>query len=162
LSREATTSEDLVVERRVKASAADVFRFFSDRDRWMRWQGVDAEIDLRPGGVFRVNVTGDGFASGRFTEVVENRRVVFTWGWEGENSALPPGSSTVAIDLLEEGGGTLIRLTHSGLPPETIEVHRIGWENYGGRLAAVSEDRDPGPDPMISRATAEGEGNGGT
>jgi uncharacterized protein YndB with AHSA1/START domain len=148
MSHEVESERDLVVERRVAVAPGTVFRYFTDRERWMRWQGVDADIDLRPGGAFRVNVTGDGYASGRFTEVIENRRVVFTWGWERDDSPLPPGSSTVAIDLLEEDGGTLIRLTHSGLPPEMVEVHRMGWENYTDRLTAVAEDRDPGPDRM--------------
>jgi uncharacterized protein YndB with AHSA1/START domain len=32
-------------------------------------------------------------------EVVENQRVVFTWGWE-RGPAVPPGSTTVAIELV--------------------------------------------------------------
>jgi uncharacterized protein YndB with AHSA1/START domain len=103
---------------------------------------------LEPGGTFRVNVTGDGFASGRFVEVVENRRVVFTWGWERPDSPVPPGSSTVAIDLQPERDGTRIRLTHSGLPPDARDQHRGGWENYVTRLGAVAEGLVPGDDPM--------------
>jgi uncharacterized protein YndB with AHSA1/START domain len=80
MSHEVESQRDLVVERRVAVAPETVFRYFTDRERWMRWQGVDADIDLRPGGAFRVNVTGDGYASGRFTEVIENRRVVFTCG----------------------------------------------------------------------------------
>jgi hypothetical protein len=95
--------------------------------------------------LWRVNVTGEGFASGRVVEVVENQRVVFTWGWE-QGPPVPPGSTTVAIDLVPDNGGTLIRLTHSGLPPDEIEIHRYGWEHYVTRLAAVCEGRDPGSD----------------
>lgn len=135
---------DLVVERRVAVSPEKVFTFFADARKWMEWQGVDAEIDLVPGGVWRVNVTGDGFASGRVVEVVENRKVVFTWGWE-EGPPVEPGSTTVTIELVPEGAGTLIRLTHSGLPPDLVEVHRHGWEHYASRLASVSRGRDPGP-----------------
>ena len=91
-----------------------------------------------------MNVTGDGFASGRLVEIVENERVVFTWGWE-QGPPVPPGSTTVAIELIPDGDGTVIRLTHSALPPDQIEIHRYGWEQYVPRLAAVSEGRDPGP-----------------
>jgi uncharacterized protein YndB with AHSA1/START domain len=140
--------EEVVVERRVSAVPGAVFRFFADRDRWLRWQGVDAEIDLRPGGVFRVNVVGDGYASGRFVEVVQDRRVVFTWGWEAADSPVPTGSSTVTIELLPTAEGTLIRLTHRGLPLEALESHRTGWTNYAGRLATVVEGREAGPDPL--------------
>jgi uncharacterized protein YndB with AHSA1/START domain len=132
----------------VKARPEDVFNYFADPVRWMLWQGVDGEIELQPGGIFRVNVTGDGFASGRFLQVVENRRVVFTWGWEAHGSAVPPGASTVEIDLQADGDETIIRLRHSGLPPEQIEPHLQGWNHYIDRLAVVSQGGDPGPDPM--------------
>jgi uncharacterized protein YndB with AHSA1/START domain len=141
-------STPLVVERRVSVPPPVVFAYFADADKWMAWQGTEAEIDLEPGGRWRVNVTGDGFASGRLVEVVENQRIVFTWGWERKGSPVPPGSSTVAIDLFSEGDGTLIRLTHSDLPPEEIEIHRLGWEHYTARLGAVAGGSDPGPNSM--------------
>ena len=140
--------DELVVERRVSVPPDQVFVYFTDAERWLRWQGTDAEVELRPGGVWRVNVTGDGYASGRIVEVVDNQRIVFTWGWERDDMPVPPGSSTVSIDLLPDGEGTIIRLTHSGLPSDTIEIHRTGWENYVTRLATVGEGRDPGPDPF--------------
>ena len=137
-------ADDLVVERRVSVPPEKVFTYFTDAGKWMAWQGTEAEIELVPGGVWRVNVTGDGFASGRVVEVVENERVVFTWGWE-QGPPVPPGSTTVAIELVPDGEGTLIRLTHSALPPDQIEIHRFGWQHYVPRLAAVSEGRAPGP-----------------
>lgn len=137
-------SDDLVVERRVPVPPDKVFTYFTEPDKWLAWQGTEAEIELVPGGVWRVNVTGEGFASGRVIEVVENVRVVFTWGWE-QGPPVPPGSTTVTIDLMPDGNGTLIRLTHSDLPPDEVEIHRVGWEHYMRRLAAVSEGRAPGP-----------------
>ncbi|MGH2754880.1 MAG: SRPBCC family protein [Actinomycetota bacterium] len=140
-----TEPNDLVVERRVSVSPSVVFAYFTDAGKWTAWQGTDAEIQLEPGGLWRVNVTGDGFASGRVVEVVHNERVVFTWGWEGEGAPVPPGSSTVSIELIPDDEGTIIRITHRDLPPEQIEIHRLGWEHYSARLAAVAERRDPGP-----------------
>lgn len=135
---------DLVLERRVSVPPEKVFSYLTDAVKWTAWQGTEAEIELVAGGVWRVNVTGDGFASGRVIEVVENERIVFTWGWE-QSPSVPPGSTTVAIELVPEGDGTLIRLTHSDLPRDQIEIHRYGWEHYVPRLAAVSEGRKPGP-----------------
>jgi uncharacterized protein YndB with AHSA1/START domain len=136
--------DDLIIERRVAVPPERVFAYFVDFDKWTAWQGTEAELELVPGGTWRVNVTGEGFASGRVVEVVENERVVFTWGWE-HGTAVPPGSTTVTIDLVPDGEGTVIRLVHSDLPPDQTEIHRYGWQHYVRRLAAVSEGRDPGP-----------------
>jgi uncharacterized protein YndB with AHSA1/START domain len=137
----------VVVERRIAATPATVFSFFSDATRWLRWQGLEAQIELEPGGLFRMNVRGDGFASGIFLEVVPERRLVFTWGWEDEALGVPPGSSVVEIELEPEGDGTLLRLTHRDLPSDAVEIHREGWEHYTSRLAVISEGGDPEPDP---------------
>jgi uncharacterized protein YndB with AHSA1/START domain len=136
-------SDDIVVERWVSVTPDRVFAYFTDTEKWLAWQGTEAEIDLVPGGIWRVNVTGDGFASGRVVEVVDNERVVFTWGWE-QGPPVAPGSTTVAIDLVPDRDGTLIRLTHSGLPSDQVEIHRHGWTHYVARLADVSSGRHPG------------------
>ena len=146
-------SDAVVIERRIAASPATVFSFFSDAARWMRWQGVEAEIELAPGGVFRMNVRGDGFASGRFLEVVPDRRLRFTWGWERDTLGVPPGSTTVEIDLESDGDGTLLRLTHSRLPGRSVPSHRDGWKHYVGRLVVVAEGGDPGGDPSVVAGT---------
>jgi uncharacterized protein YndB with AHSA1/START domain len=137
----------VVVERRIKASPETVFRFFTDPERWLRWQGVTAELEPRPGGRFRMDVRGDGHASGQFLEVVPARRVVFTWGWEMEGNPVPPGSSTVEVDLWPDGDGTVVRLTHRGLPADAFATHQAGWEHYLDRLATTAGGGDPGPDP---------------
>jgi uncharacterized protein YndB with AHSA1/START domain len=144
--------EQLVVERRIAASPATVFSFFSDVSRWLRWQGVEAEIEFEPGGAFRMNVRGDGFASGSFLEIVPGRRLVFTWGWELEDLGVPPGSTIVEIELEPDREGTLLRLTHRGLPSGAVEVHRHGWEHYASRLVVAAEGGDPGPDPAVVSA----------
>ncbi len=138
---------DVVVTRRIEASPATVYSFFADIERWASWQGVDGEIDLRPGGLLRIRMPGGQVASGRFVEVVPGQRLVFTWGWEGDAPPVPPGSTTVVIELEPDRAGTLLRLTHSALaPPSVAEHHRIGWERYLERLRLRAEGGDPGPD----------------
>jgi uncharacterized protein YndB with AHSA1/START domain len=138
---------DVVVTRLIAAAPATVFSFFTDSERWTSWQGVDGEIDARPGGVLRIAMPGGQVASGRFVEVVPDRRLVFTWGWEGDAPPVPPGSSTVLIELEPDQAGTLLRLTHSGLAlPPVAEHHRNGWMRYLDRLRVRAEGSDPGPD----------------
>lgn len=137
----------VVVRRSIRARPATVFSFFTDRDRWLSWQGITAEIDARPGGTFRMNVRGDGIASGHFTVVEPHHRIVFTWGWEGEGSPVLPGSSIVEITFAPDGDdGTLLTLIHTGLPLQTLDEHRAGWNHYFGRLSIRATGGDPGPD----------------
>jgi uncharacterized protein YndB with AHSA1/START domain len=136
----------LRVERRVAAAPAVVYEYLTDAERWARWQGADAELEAVPGGRFRMTMADGLTAEGCFLELVPDRRVVFTWGWNG-NEALPPGSSTVEIELVPDGEGTLVRLTHRGLPATERPIHDAGWRHYLPRLAVVAEGRDPGVDP---------------
>ncbi len=143
------------IERRIDARPETVFSFFTDPERYRLWQGVDAELDPRPGGVFRVIETGRTrmVARGVFVEVRPPTRLVFTWGWEPSDPlpdyavGLPPGTSTVEVDLVADGEGTILRLRHSGLPrTEAVrQVHVYGWESTLDRLAVAAGGGDPGP-----------------
>jgi uncharacterized protein YndB with AHSA1/START domain len=141
-----TGTEVVRVERRVAAPADRVYAYLTDSDLWATWQGESALVDPRPGGAYRMTMSNGMRASGRFVELVPHSRVVFTWGWEG-HATLPPGSSRVEIDLIPDGIGTLVRLTHRDLPPDEISTHQAGWDHYLPRLATAAEGGDPGPDP---------------
>ena len=63
---------------------------------------------------------------------------------------VPPGSSTVEIDLLPEGDGTMVRFRHSGLPSEdAVQRHGHGWDHYLPRLQTAAQGGDPGRDPWL-------------
>jgi uncharacterized protein YndB with AHSA1/START domain len=140
-------SPPVVVERWVKASPQTVFGFLTDPDKWVRWQGTRAELDPRPGGIYRVHVRAGVTASGQFVEVEPYRRVVFTWGFEIPDHPIPPGSTLVQIDLIPDGDNTLIRLTQDHVPPVGVIPVRRGWDDYLDRLQIVAGGGDPGPDP---------------
>ncbi len=142
------------VEREVRIAARPetVFEFFTDPEKMIRWKGRRAELDARPGGTYRVEINDQAVALGEYVEVDPPGRIVFTWGWEGQESgqgehAVPPGSSRVEITLEPHGDGTLVRLRHLDLPAEAREIHGQGWDLYLGRLAAAASGGDPGPDP---------------
>ncbi|MFJ6323514.1 MULTISPECIES: SRPBCC domain-containing protein [unclassified Rhizobium] len=141
--------EPLVVHREthVPAPPAAIFALLTDPEKILRWMGTEAKTELQPGGIYLVNVTGTRVARGSFREVVPVHRLAYSFGWEG-NEEVPPGSSLVEIDLIEQSDGTLVRLTHTGLPTaEECEGHAKGWAHYLGRLTDVAAGRDPGPDP---------------
>ena len=135
----------IALERRIEASPATVFAYFTDPHRYTVWMGVEATLDARPGGIYRVRAPHGHYASGEFVVVEPPRRVVFTWGWEGDPE-VPPGSSTVEVTFLEVDGATVVRLTHDGLPDPAIGLHAEGWRHYVDRLALAGSGGDPGPD----------------
>lgn len=142
------------VETRIAATPETVFEFFTDPDKMIQWMGRSAELEPQPGGVFRCDINGRDIASGEYVELEPPRRVVFSWGWEGEDSITAPGSSRIEVLLEPDGDGTRLRLIHSDLPgEEAAERHRHGWEHYAERLSAAASGVDPGVDPW---ATAEG------
>ena len=150
----ALPEERLTVERdvRIEAPPESVFPFLVDPDQMIRWMGVEATLDPRPGGVYHVNVTGSDVARGEYVEVVPNVRVVFTWGWEDEANPVRPGSTTVEITLEPDGSATIVRLRHFGLPGGRDNRHAQGWEHYLGRLAAVASGGGAAPDPWVQSA----------
>lgn len=118
---------------------ATVFSYLTDPQKFALWMGREATIDPRPGGVFRLDVDGEHFASGRYEEVDPPRRVVLTWGWEG-SADVPPGSTRVEITLEPDGGATLLRLRHTDLPNEAERAsHALGWRQYLSSLATKAE-----------------------
>jgi uncharacterized protein YndB with AHSA1/START domain len=153
----AVNEERLPLEREVRVEAPPnvVFQFFVDPDQMVRWKGVAATLDPRPGGVYRVNVTGTHVARGEYVEVVPNERVVFTWGWEDEDNPVPPGASTVEVTLVPDGSATIVRLRHLGLPGGPEDRHADGWEHYMARLVVAGAGGDAGPDPWLESAVNE-------
>ena len=143
-------TEPLVVRREVQIAAppATVFAFLTDPQKILRWMGTEATLEPHPGGLYLVNVTGKDVARGRFTEVIPVHRLAYSFGWDEHDKNVPPGSSLIEIDLIEQEGGTLLRMTHSGLPDaELCAAHEQGWMHYFARLAVAAAGGDPGPDP---------------
>jgi uncharacterized protein YndB with AHSA1/START domain len=142
-------AEPLIVRREVQVAApqAAVFAFLTDPEKILRWMGTEATVEPHVDGLYLVNVTGQDIAEGRFTEVVPVHRLAYSFGWRGRDKT-PPGSSLIEIDLVEREGGTLLRLTHSGLPDaEAVAAHAQGWMHYLARLALAAAGGEPGRDP---------------
>src|SRR5436189_1852930 len=108
--------EPLIVRREthIPAPPAAVFALLTDPEKILRWMGTEAQMEPKQGGLYLLNVGANRVARGSFREVVPVHRLAYSFGWDG-SEAVPPGSSLVEIDLIEEKDGTLLRFTHSGL-----------------------------------------------
>ena len=107
----------------------------------MRWWGPGndgprtAQTDVRVGGSFRVSFkSNDGEhneVGGVYREVVQNRKLVFTWAWH----TTPERESLVTIDLKPDGDGTILTLMHEQFFDEKArDDHRIGWTRFLDRM----------------------------
>ena len=145
-------AESFVVQRetRIAAPRASVFAFLTDPEKIVQWMGSEAVTETHPGGLYLLKGVGSANARGAFREVVPVHRLAYTFGWDG-GQEVPPGSSLIEIDLIERDGGTLLRMTHSGLPTaEQAAAHATGWAHYLERLTIAATGSDPGPDRGVS------------
>ncbi len=150
-----------LVERRVfiDAPPARVYELLTDGELLAGWMAPVTVVDPRPGGSLAwTHLNGDSVI-GEFVELVPGRRVAFTYGWDREEVGIPPGSTTVEIELRPRGGGTELHLVHRGLAGPAADAHGGGWSNYLARLAAVAEGRDPGPDPLAEERVPSADGS---
>jgi uncharacterized protein YndB with AHSA1/START domain len=144
------TTEAFMVRRETQIAApiATVFAFLTDPEKIVSWMGTQAETELRPGGLYLLKGINSKAARGAFREVVPVHRLAYSFGWDGSEE-VPPGSGLIEIDLFDRDGGTLLRMTHSGLPNQAqCDSHAKGWAHYLGRLTLAAAGKDPGPDPV--------------
>ena len=150
---------ELVREIIIDAEPETIWPFLTDPARHVEWMGSVADIEPRPGGVYRVLVGGQTQSAGTYLEVVPMKKVVFTFGWEREAHSIPPGSTTVEISLHPEGDKTRVRLVHRGLPDDAVSDHGHGWAHYLGRLSIAATGGDAGADVPTTHNDPEGSNN---
>ena len=142
----------VVQEIAISAPPSIVYDFLTDPARFVEWMADHAILEPTPGGQIRWTHANGDTCSGTFVELVPFRRVVFTYGWERSDVEIPPGSTTVEINLHPMGqDATRLRLVHRGLDDLAADAHHGGWTHYLDRLRRASEGRPPGPDPFAER-----------
>jgi uncharacterized protein YndB with AHSA1/START domain len=127
------------IRRRLPAPIDEVFDWWSEADRLREWMSpvgtVEAEVDLRVGGAFRIVMRGGDTViehHGSYVEIERPRRLVFTW----TSPFTGPEPSLVTVELEPDGpGATRLRLLHAGLPEAAADSHRGGWGSMLDRLA---------------------------
>jgi len=134
----------------IKAPADQVFEHLVDPELFGLWMAEGATLDPTPGGIVRWTHPNGDTVSGHYVEVDPPHRVVFTYGWERADVEIPPGSTTVEIDLVaQDDGATVVTLVHRGLEDRAADAHQGGWRHYLDRLRRTAEGEDVGPDPWI-------------
>jgi uncharacterized protein YndB with AHSA1/START domain len=60
----------VVRETHIAAAPETVFSYLIDPDKMVRWMGIRADLDPRPGGRFAVDINNMARARGEYVEVV--------------------------------------------------------------------------------------------
>lgn len=137
---------DAVVEKlvHIKAPPATVFEYFCKPELMLKWQGIEAQLEAKVGGVYRVRMDDNHVALGKYLEVQPPHRIVFSFGWIGGEN-VPPEASRVEVTLApdESGEGTRLRLAHFLLPEKQRHLHKEGWDFFVDRLVIAAQGGEP-------------------
>jgi uncharacterized protein YndB with AHSA1/START domain len=152
--------EEIEIQIEIAARPATVYKFLSDAARFREWLG-DVTASPHAGGEISVRYPNGDVARGEFVELIPDRRVVFTWGYDGSANGMAPGASTVTIELSAIATGTLLTLRHEGIPTDEARTsHAQGWNYFFTQLAgkatgAELDSRIPALLDAYVRATNE-------
>jgi uncharacterized protein YndB with AHSA1/START domain len=133
------------IVRTLPAPREDVFRAWTNPQALVKWFAPTQQyvtrvpaLDLREGGLYRVEMSLDGKAytvAGKYLEIRPPEKLVFTWRWENEPDASDAGDSIVTLELFDRGNATEFRLTHERIASEAArEEHEKGWKGCLDRL----------------------------
>jgi uncharacterized protein YndB with AHSA1/START domain len=101
------------------------------------------ELDLRPGGVFRLTMVSDADGTEfptemEIREVVEHERIVF--GWEAQRGL---GAGQVTVTFTDLGDKTEVTSEYDGFTTDEIAADaEVGWNQQLERLAELLTQRN--------------------
>jgi uncharacterized protein YndB with AHSA1/START domain len=136
---------ELVITRLLDAPPMLVYKVWTEPEHMVRWMGPkgftapSARLDVREGGQYRALIRSpegkDYWFHGVYREVVENKRLVFTFAWEedGERGL----ENLITLTFTEENGKT--RMTFKQAPFQSVEErdgHEGGWSEAFDKLTA--------------------------
>lgn len=134
------------LSRRVNGGRDWVFQLLTEPEWLVRWIGPSqwspfADVELGVGRKYRLGMrlpNGETItATGTYLEITPPERLVFTWGWLGED--YPP--SRVTFELQGRGSETEIQFTHEGfVTAEQVENHHRGWNDWFDRLESLAQN----------------------
>lgn len=125
----------LSIVRHYAVAPEKVWRAWTDPQALSRWFGpgepnsvTRADVDVRSGGRYHIafrTQDGEGHdVSGTYQEVVENRRLSFTWAWK----STPDRVSLVTLELRPTEKGTELDFRHDRFfDQQARDNHERGW-----------------------------------
>ena len=136
----------LRLRRSFAASPERVFRAWTRPEEMKQWKAPGdmttpiAEVDLRPGGSYRIHMQAPDGALHRLVGVYRlvepPKKLVYTWRWEDDPNQ--PPETLVTVEFLDRGTSTELVLTHELFPNEAAKsLHETGWTGCFEKLARL-------------------------
>jgi uncharacterized protein YndB with AHSA1/START domain len=134
------SSPALQLRRFYSATREEIFATWTDPEKMREWlcpAGATIpliEVDLRVGGVFRIDMQSERGTyphTGKYREIIRPEKLVFTW------SSINTGhkETLVTVEMIQHGQQTELVLTHENLPDQQAqEMHAMGWNSILDRL----------------------------
>jgi uncharacterized protein YndB with AHSA1/START domain len=134
----------------IHARKSTVFRYFTDSERFAAWWGAGSTIDPKPGGVVNICYPGGVTAGGNVVEIVDDTRIVFTYGYDDPEKPIPRGASRVTIALSDHPSGTRLSFVHEVADAATRDEHVAGWRFQLSLFAnVVAREAHAGLDAIV-------------
>ncbi len=107
----------------IKSSIDKVFDSFTSAEAMLAWHGKEIELKSVPGGIYKVKFEDGTIISGKYLEVIHNKRVVYTAKYGAVDSV-------IEIDFIEEKGGVRIKLQQTFSPDQDTSSFDGGWDYF--------------------------------
>jgi uncharacterized protein YndB with AHSA1/START domain len=118
-------------EIHIAAPAARVWRALTEARHLGTWFGdAGATIDLRPGGDITLSWKKAGTTRARVVRVEPPRHFSFRWVRGRDEEPDPDNSTLVEFTLVDDGGGTLLRVVESGI--RALRMSQAELTGYAG------------------------------
>lgn len=149
------------VEMNVRAPLSQVWRVWSEPEFMRQWFGPEgyscpeAKMEFREGGRYTIAMKGPegkvNWSAGEFREILQNERIVYTDHFSDENGkavdpaiyGMPgnwPANTFVTVEFARaNGGATLVKLRHEGIPAEMHDDCVQGWTSTLEKMKRVAQ-----------------------
>jgi len=145
-------------EHTFNASAADVWKVWTDADSVQKWWGpkgytaVVVHNDVREGGSYLWAMKSKqgkmSWNTGTYQEVLINKRLVSTMSFSNENGIPIPGPQvpvpgrwpdglTVIVDFTETAGKTTVTVQEVGIPVIVYPLSKLGWAQQFEKIQSL-------------------------
>jgi uncharacterized protein YndB with AHSA1/START domain len=139
----ANGSSEIVINWTFEAPREDIWREWTEAERFADWYGGAAEVpletvvmDVRPGGRWSLIMHAEGgtiYWDGEYLEVEEPERLVFTITDEPDEEQY--AVCTVVLSDAGDGRTDMLFSQVGPLPPEQLEPAKKGWSGFFERIS---------------------------